>query len=88
MIKASAMTTNAPQTLAEARLWQAVILTTVQDWLSGPLRLKREAEQYLFGEDSDFRLVCESAGMDIGRIRSRLIQLRTRRSTQRCAVPA
>lgn len=62
--------------LAEARLWQAVILSTVQDWMSGPLRLKREAESYLFGENSDFALVCQSAGMDVSRLRGRLSRLR------------
>jgi hypothetical protein len=66
------------ESLAEVRLWQAVILSTVQDWISGPLRLKREAENYLFGENSDFALVCQSAGMDISSLRTRLTHLRTR----------
>ena len=74
--------------LAEARLWQAVILSSVQDWMSGPLRLKREAESYLFGENSDFALVCQSAGMDVGRIRGRLSQLRTRRVSGNCPTAA
>jgi hypothetical protein len=26
--------------LAESRLWQAVIVSTIQEWLSGPLRFK------------------------------------------------
>ena len=34
--------------LAESRLWKAVIVSTIQDWISGPLRLKRQAEEYLF----------------------------------------
>ena len=27
----------------EKRLWQAVIVTTIQEWISGPLRSKRRA---------------------------------------------
>src|SRR3989454_3742520 len=38
--------------------------TTVQEWLSGPLRLSRRAEQYLFHDEKDFRMVCQSAGID------------------------
>jgi len=60
----------------EHRLWSAVILTTVQEWLSGPLRLSRRAEQYLFHDEKDFRIVCESAGMDPGRLRGQLGRMR------------
>ena len=60
----------------EHRLWSAVILTTVQEWLSGPLRLSRKAEQYLFHDEKDFPWVCESAGMNPGRLRSRLVRVR------------
>jgi hypothetical protein len=60
----------------ETRLWQAVIASAVQDWVSGPLRRQREAEQYLFHDESDFRLVCDSAGMDGGRLRAKLSKLR------------
>ncbi len=84
MARMSAMVTNERETLAEARLWQAVIVSTIQDWISGPRRVKREAEHYLFGEDSDFALVCQSAGMDFSRLRSRLSQLRSRRPGSNC----
>jgi hypothetical protein len=63
-------------TAAETRLWQAVILSAVEDWVSGGLRTKREADAYLFDDQDDFPRVCESAGMDVGRIRSRLKRLR------------
>lgn len=62
--------------MAEKRLWQAVILSTIQEWLCGPLRAKRQAEHYLFGDNSDLAAVCGSAGMDIGRLRARLARLR------------
>jgi hypothetical protein len=60
----------------ETLLWRAVIARTIQEWISGPLRRQREAEQYLFEDNRDFPLVCESAGMDIGRLRLRLNRLR------------
>lgn len=59
-----------------ARLWQAVIVNTIRDWVSGPLRQKHEAEEYLFGAGNDFLLVCESAGMDAQRLRAGLRRLR------------
>jgi hypothetical protein len=67
-------------TAPETRLWQAVILSVVGDWVSGGLRAKREAEAYLFEDQTDFRRVCESAGMDADRLRSRLKRLRDRQS--------
>ena len=60
----------------ETLLWRAVIGRTIQEWISGPLIRQREAEQYLFEDDRDCPLVCESAGMDIGQLRSRLARLR------------
>jgi hypothetical protein len=61
--------------MAEARLWRAVLASTIQEWVSGPMRLKREAEKYLFGNDKDFPRVCESAGMDAGRLRAGLLKV-------------
>jgi hypothetical protein len=60
----------------ETALWRAVIARTIREWISGPLRRKREAEQYLFDDNKDFLLVCRSAGIDSGQLRSRLSQLR------------
>jgi hypothetical protein len=62
----------------EARLWQAVILSTIEEWVSGPLRRSREAEKFLFTDNADFRMVCESAGMDAKSLRARLTKLRDR----------
>src|ERR1700679_4171816 len=62
--------------LMEVRLWQAVVVTTIQEWVSGPLRRKREAEDYLFKDERDFPLVCQSAGLDAGRLRSKLARLK------------
>jgi len=60
----------------EKRLWQAVIVTTIQEWISGPLRAKRKAEEYLFKDQKDFPLVCQSAGMDAETLRTKLNRLR------------
>jgi predicted nucleic acid-binding protein len=62
--------------LMEVRLWRAVIVSTIQEWVSGPLRRKREAEEYLFKDRQDFLLVCQSAGLDAGRLRSKLARLK------------
>jgi hypothetical protein len=67
--------------VSEKRLWQAVLLTTIQDWISGPLRRKRQAEEYLFQDQKDFETVCKSAGMDPDQLRSKLRKLRMRMLT-------
>jgi len=64
----------------ETRLWQAVLVTTIQEWVSGTLRSQREAEQYLFQDQRDFRMVCQSAGFDADRLRSKLNRFRLQRS--------
>ena len=66
------------ETPQAARLWQAVIVSTIEEWVSGPLRRSREAEQFLFSDSTDFRLVCQSAGMDADALRQRLTKLRNR----------
>lgn len=78
MIRTAAVTVGEQEQegIPEVRLWQAVIVSTVQEWLSGPLRRQREAEHYLFGKDSDFATVCLSAGMDADQLRVRLLRLR------------
>jgi hypothetical protein len=59
----------------EKRLWQAVIVTAIQEWISGSLRSKRQAEEYLFQDQKDFPAVCQSAGMDADRLRAKLNRL-------------
>jgi hypothetical protein len=65
-------------TVSEKRLWQAVLLTTIQEWMWGPLRRQRQAEQYLFQDQKDFQAVCKSAGMDPDQLRAKLQRLRGR----------
>ena len=63
---------------AEQKLWRAVIASTVEEWVRGPLRQKREAEQFLFSDDHDYRTVCYSAGINPEHLRVRLEKIRTR----------
>lgn len=67
---------NAMERGSMQRVWQAVIVSTIREWISGPLRRKLEAEKYLFSKNSDFTLVCESAGMNADFLRARLWKLK------------
>jgi hypothetical protein len=64
---------------AERRLWRAVIASTLREWASGPLRYKREAEDYLFRNTKDYRTVCFSAGINPEDLRCRLEKMRSPR---------
>lgn len=66
------------QASPEARLWMAVLARTLEEWTSGPLRRRRIAEQYLFSDERDFRIVCESAGVNPDRLRARLREIKCR----------
>jgi len=63
---------------AEQKLWRAVIASTVEEWVSGPLRKQREAEQFLFTDNEDYRTVCYSAGINPENLRGRLEKIRSR----------
>jgi hypothetical protein len=67
---------------AERRLWRAVIASTVNEWVNGPLRQQREAEKFLFIESKDYRTVCYSAGINPEDLRSRLEKIRSRQSAE------
>jgi len=54
------------------KLWRAVIASTVEEWVNGPLRQKREAEQFLFSDNLDYQTVCYSAGINPEDLRGRL----------------
>ena len=70
---------GARETVGEVRLWQAVVVRVIQDWMSGPLRQKRQAEHYIFDENADFARVCQSAGLNADDLRARLTRMRGRR---------
>ena len=69
---------NDDQEIVEQKLWRAVIASTVQEWVDGPLRRQREAEQFLFHDEQDYRTVCFSAGINPENLRERLEKIRTR----------
>jgi hypothetical protein len=64
----------AEEIIAERRLWMAVIVRAVQDWLSDSTRIRRAAWKFLFEEDNDFYEVCACAGLDPSRLRSQLLR--------------
>jgi hypothetical protein len=63
---------------AEERLWRAVIARTLEEWVRGPLRYSRIAEDFLFHDNKDFHSVCSSAGMDPSSLREKLHSIRAR----------
>ena len=67
---------------AEQKLWRAVIASTVEEWVSGPLRRKLEAEQFLFSDNQDYRTVCFSAGINPEDLRGRLEKIRSQQTTE------
>lgn len=66
---------RAEEMAGEVRLWQAVVVRSIQDWISGPARQQRQADHYIF-EDKDFGLVCQSAGLNADDLRARLSRFR------------
>ena len=46
------------------RLWTAVILQAIEDFQSGSMRRREEAERFFFQSHKDFAQVCRSAGLD------------------------
>jgi hypothetical protein len=67
-----------PQPMTVTALWRGVIARAIKDWLSKPLRPKREAERYLFENSVGLSLVCASAGIDVLKLRTCLNKVRGR----------
>ena len=65
-------------TAGEVHLWQAVIVDAIEEWSKGPLRSRKQAENFLFADEDDFPLVCSSAGIDYRRLRAGLARLQNR----------
>lgn len=61
--------------IGENRLWTAVIVKAVEDWRSGTLRARREAQKFLFEDHRDFNDVCSSAGLEPSRLRAQLLRI-------------
>jgi hypothetical protein len=77
MIREMALATESKMT-AETLLWRGVIARTIQDWVSKPLRPKREAERFLFENSADLLVVCSSAGIGVLKLRTCLNKVRGR----------
>ena len=77
MIREMALATKQELT-TQSLLWRGVIARSIEDWLSKPLRPKREAERYLFENSVDLSLLCDLAGIDIARMRRCLNTVRGR----------
>ena len=73
------------QEIAEQKLWRAVIANTVHERVNGPLRRRREAEQFLFQDAEDYRTVCFSAGINPENLRDRLQKIRARTNAEAVA---
>jgi hypothetical protein len=61
--------------ISARRLWTAVLLNAVEDWRTGTLRARREAQVFLFENDEDFEMVCSAAGLDSNDFRIRLLKI-------------
>ena len=61
--------------IAERRLWTAVITLAVEDWRSGSLRARRDAQRFLFENESEFSRACAGAGLDPASLRSKLLKI-------------
>jgi hypothetical protein len=46
--------------ISERRLWTAVVVTAVEDWRNGSLRARREAQSFLFEDNTDFQRAARS----------------------------
>ena len=75
-MNSSALQSDHFEEAPEQRMWKAVLVSTVEEWISGPLRRSRIAEDYLFSNNRDFREVCESAGLNPEQFRARLQRFR------------
>ena len=79
---------GAEDTTGEVRLWQAVVVRAIEDWMSGPIRQKRLAEYYIFEDKTDFSMVCQSAGLNSDNLRARLTRIRSRHLQQEGPIAA
>lgn len=63
--------------ISERRLWMAVLVNAIDDWRTGTMRARREAQDFLFNNDADLDMVCSGAGLDWSDFRMRLAKVGT-----------
>lgn len=61
--------------IAERHLWTAVVTRALEDWRTGTLRERREAQKFLFEDSADFSRVCAGAGLDPASLRAQLSKI-------------
>jgi hypothetical protein len=74
-IYADVQDTVTEELISERRLWTAVLVNAIEDWRSGTLRARREAQNFLFNDNEDFETVCSAAGLDWNYFRLRLLKV-------------
>jgi hypothetical protein len=62
--ESKAMSERSELPVAERNLWVAILLQALEDWQTGTLRRRKEAERFIFHCESDFAAVCRGAGLD------------------------
>lgn len=60
----------------EQKLWAAVLAQALKDWRGDRISRKRDAEQFLLGDQKDFAIVGARAGLDPIGFRARLRRMR------------
>ena len=61
---------------SERRLWAAVLLQALEDWNSGNMRQRKEAEKFFFDAPEDFARVCRGAGLAPSSVLTRLRRMK------------
>jgi hypothetical protein len=72
---ADSCNTVTEELISERRLWTAVLVNAVEDWRSGTLRARREAQEFLFDSDKDFEMVSSAAGLDWNNFRVPILKI-------------
>ncbi len=50
--------------ISERKVWAEVLLQALEDWHSGNVRRRIEAEKFFFDCEKDFASVCRGAGLE------------------------
>jgi len=70
--ESKAMTEGSELPVAEHNLWVAILLQALEDWQTGSLRRRKDAERFFFHCERDFAAVCRGAGLDPGAVLGKL----------------
>ncbi len=62
--ESKAMNQRSELPVAEHNLWVAILLQALEDWQTGTLRRRQDAESFFFHCEKDFAAVCRGAGLD------------------------